>query len=83
MFTDTLWIKIFAKIAHGFRDTSIFVFCDFCEKFGNSKWPQFLEGQNFLKIGSATQQIFPVGQKFIEIALSRTVYEIQAFLKKI
>ena len=41
------------SISHGFRDISIFVFCDFCDKFENSKWPPFLPlssypaGQNF------------------------------------
>ena len=36
-------------IPHGFRDTSIFVFCDFCKKFENSKWPPFLAGQKFFE----------------------------------
>ena len=42
----------------------------------------------FLKIGSATQQSYPTDQNFlsdqifVEIALSSTVCEIQAFLKK-
>ena len=35
---------------------------------------------NFLKIGMTTPQTYPVGQKFVEIALSQTVFEIQAFL---
>ena len=30
------------SISHGFQDISIFVFCNFCEKFENSKWPPFL-----------------------------------------
>ena len=32
-------------ILHGFRHISIFVFCNFCEKFENSKWPPFLARQ--------------------------------------
>ena len=35
-----------------------------------------LAGQIFLNIGSATQQNYPVGQKFVEIALSSTVFEL-------
>ena len=52
------------SIWHGFRDTSIFVFCNFCEKSENSKWPPFLVGQKFLKTGSPTLNWYPVGQKF-------------------
>ena len=41
------------------------MFCNFCEKFENSKWPPFLARQNFLEnIGMATLQRYPVGQKF-------------------
>ena len=29
-------------ITHGFRDLSIFVFCNFCQKFEKSKWLPFL-----------------------------------------
>ena len=35
---------------------------------------------NFLKIGVAILQSYPVGQNFVEIALSSTVFEIQAFM---
>ena len=34
---------------HGFRDISIFVFCNFCEKFENSKWPPFWRDKNFFE----------------------------------
>ena len=51
------------SISYGFRDISIFVFCDFCEKCENSKWPRHLARQNFLKIGMDTLQRFPVAQK--------------------
>ena len=40
----------------------------------------FGEKKIFLKIGMANLQRHPVGQNFIEIALSRMVFEIQAFL---
>ena len=46
---------------YGFRDTSIFVFCDFGEKF---KMAAIFGGtKSFLKTGSAAQQRYPVGQK--------------------
>ena len=55
-----------------FRDISIFVFCNFCEKFGHHFW----RDKKFLKIGMATLQKYPVGQKFVKIALSSTVFKI-------
>ena len=33
----------------GFRDISIFMFCNFCEKFENSKWPLFLARKFFFQ----------------------------------
>ena len=65
--TDTLWVKNFVEIALSstvFEIYAFFVFCNFCEKFENSKWPPFLARQNFLKIGITTLQRYPVGQKF-------------------
>ena len=37
------------SILQGFRDISIFMFCNFCEKFKNSKWPPFLARQKFFE----------------------------------
>ena len=37
------------SILQGFRDISIFIFCNFCEKFENSKWPPFLARQKFFE----------------------------------
>ena len=37
------------SILQGFRDISIFMFCNFCEKFENSKWPPFLARQKFFE----------------------------------
>ena len=36
------------SILQGF-DISIFMFCNFCEKFENSKWPPFLARQKFFQ----------------------------------
>ena len=52
-----------SSILHSFQDTSIFVFCNFCEKFENSKWLPFLENF-FLKIGLPSLQRYLVGKKF-------------------
>ena len=52
------------SILQGFRDISIFMFCNFCEKFENSKWPPFLARNFFFKIGITTPQRYPAGQKF-------------------
>ena len=37
------------SIQHGFRDISIFVFCNFCENFENSKCPPFLAREIFFE----------------------------------
>ena len=37
------------SILQGFRDISIFVFCNFCENFENSKWPPFLARQKLFE----------------------------------
>ena len=48
-----------------FRDISIFVFCNFCEKFEKFKMAAiFGETKFFLKIGMVALQGYPVGQKF-------------------
>ena len=51
------------SILQGFQDITIFIFFNFCEKFENSKWPQFLARQKFFKIGITTLQGYPAGQK--------------------
>ena len=71
-----------------FQDTSIFVFCNFCEKFENSKWPPYLVRQNFLKIGFTTLQI-PYGSKILSKSLYLTRFSrykhfcVLQFLRKI
>ena len=37
------------SILQGFQDISIFMFCNFCEKFENSKWPPVLARQKFFE----------------------------------
>ena len=39
----------YRSISHGFRDISIFVSCNLCGKFENSKWPPFLARQKFFE----------------------------------
>ena len=68
-------------ISQGFQDTSIFVFCNFREKFENSKWPPFLARQIFLKIGLTILQSLWV-KNFVKITLALMFFEIQAFLRK-
>ena len=64
--------KIFLKIGMatlqrypGFRNISIFVFCNFCAKIRKFKMAAIFGKIKFLdKIGMATLQRYPVGQKF-------------------
>ena len=57
------------------------MFCNFCEKFENSKWPPFLAREKFFQNWDNYLQRYPVGQKFrsyqnfVEIALSSTVFD--------
>ena len=52
------------SITHGFRDISTFVFCNFCEKFENSKWPPFLVRQIFFENWDGYSAKIPAGQRF-------------------
>ena len=52
-----LYLARFSRYKH-------FVFCIFCEKFENSKWPPFWARQKTLKMGMTTLRRYPVGQKF-------------------
>ena len=40
------------------------MFCHFCEKFKNSKWPPFLEGKIFVKIADSTFLKYPWVENF-------------------
>ena len=56
------------------------MFCNFCEKFENSKWPPFLARQNLFENWHGYSPDTLWVKNFVEIALSSTVFEIQAFL---
>ena len=51
------------SILQGFRDISIFMFCNFCEKFENSKWPPFLARQKFFQNWDNYSAEIPRGSK--------------------
>ena len=51
------------SILQGFRDISIFMFCNFCEKFENSKWPPFLARENFFQDWDNYSAEIPCGSK--------------------
>ena len=55
--SKSLYLARFSRYKH-------FCVLQFCEKFENSKWPPFLREIFCLKIGMATLQRYPVGQKF-------------------
>ena len=61
------------------------MFCHFGEKFENSKWPPYVGRGKFLKIAKSTlERVHSLDtlwvENFDEIALSRTVKEIEANL---
>ena len=51
------------SLLHGFQDMSIFVFCNFCEKFENSNWPPFLARQTFFENWVDYSAGIPCGSK--------------------
>ena len=55
--SKSLYLARFSRYKHSYV-------LQFCEKFENSKWPPFFATKFFLKIGMATLQRYPVGQKF-------------------
>ena len=60
------------------------MFCHFWQKFENSKWPPFLgRGKFFENCKEYTPQITLRVENFAEIALSRTVKEIEANYSKV
>ena len=60
------------SILQGFRDISIFMFCNFCEKFENSKWPPFLARQNFFLNWDNYSAEIPCGSKILSKSLYLT-----------
>ena len=72
--TKSLYLAQFSRYKH-------FVFCYYCEKFENSKWPPFWVRQNFLKSGMATLQTYPVSQKFRRnCSISHSFRDISIFV---
>ena len=60
------------------------MFCHFWQKFENSKWPPFLgRGKFFENCKEYTPEIPLRVENFAEIALSRTVKEIEANYSKV
>ena len=54
------------------------MFCHFWQKFENSKWPPFLERENFFENCQEDHFSDTLGdENFDEIALSRTVKKIE------
>ena len=52
---------------------SIFMFCNFYEKFENSKWPPFLARQNFFENRHGYSAEIPCGSKI----LSKSLYLVR------
>ena len=81
---DTLWVENFDEIALSGTVKEIrskLVFCHFWQKFENSKWPPFLgRGKFFGKLQILHSLDTLWVENFDEIALSRTVKEIEANL---
>ena len=80
---DTLWVENFDEIALSCTVKEIEAHLCFAIFGKNSKIQNgrhFWGGENFLKIAKTTMLIYPVGENFDEIALSRTVKEIEANL---
>ena len=57
------------SIYYGFRDISIFMFCNFCEKFENSKWPSFLAREKFFQNWDNFSAEIPCGSKILSKSL--------------
>ena len=64
------------------------MFCNFCEKFENSKWPPFLARQNFFENWHGYSAEIPCGSKISSKSLdlarfSRYKHYVLQFLRKI
>ena len=79
-FLDTLWVGNFNEITLFCTVKASLCFSIFCKnlkiKNGRHMWGR----ENFLKIAKSTFLRYPLGRYFDEIALSRTVKEIEANL---
>ena len=82
-FLDTLWVENFDEIALSRTIKEIEANLCFAIFGKNSKIQNgrhFWGGENFLKIAKTTMLRYPLSENFDEIALSRTVKEIEANL---
>ena len=80
---DTLWVENFDEIALSRTVTEIEAnscFAIFGKKLKIQNGCHFWGGENFLKTAKITLLRYPVGENLNEIALSRTVKEIEANL---
>ena len=80
---DTLWVENFDEIALSRTVKEIeanLCFAIFGKNSKTQNGRHFWGGENFLKIPKITFLRYPVGENFDEIALSRTVKEIEAIL---
>ena len=79
--SDTLWVENFDEIALSGTVKEIeanWCFAIFGKNSKIQNGRHFWGGENFLKIAKIAFLRYPVGRKFDEIALSRTVKEIEA-----
>ena len=80
---DTLWVENFDEITLSRTVKEIeanLCFAIFGKNSKNQNGRHFWGGENFLKIAKSTFLRYPVVENFDEIALSRTVKEIEANL---
>ena len=80
---DTLWVENFDEIALSRTVKEIeanLCFAIFGKNLKIQNGRHFGGGENFWKIAKTTMLRYPVGENFDEIALSRTVKEIEANL---
>ena len=85
------WSKISSKSLYlaRFSRYKIFTFCNFCEKFENSKWPPYFARQNFLENRHGYSADIPCSSKIsskslylAEFSRYKHFYVLQ-FLRKI
>ena len=84
VFLCLIWFFSIYDKMQGFLDESglfIFLFIYFCVLCRNSKWPQKVAGKRFLGKSSVDSADNLWVKNFMEIALSRSISEINRFLR--